>query len=211
MLVDILNRTVQNVLMAANIGRPLEFDPDIALEAAMQQFWSKGYEHTSMQDLLAAMNLSKSSLYQAFGGKQPLFRRCVARYTDQIAHGLREGLAKAPSGRRFIESFLSSILKEAKDRQGPRGCLVMNTATEFAQSEPEIAHDVTQSIDRFRDVLRAAVVRAQDEGEIPRDRDSRILANYLVSSMSGLKAQSKAGADVETLKGIIATIMKALD
>jgi TetR/AcrR family transcriptional repressor of nem operon len=197
--------------MTSNIGRPLEFDPDIALEAAMQQFWSKGYEHTSMQDLLVAMNLSKSSLYQAFGGKQPLFRRCVSRYTDQIASGLREGLAKAPSGRRFIEAFLNSILKDVKDRQGPRGCLVMNTATEFAQSEPEIAQDVAQSIERFREVLRAAVERAQAEGEIPSKHDSRTLANYLVSSMSGLKAQSKAGADEKTLKGIIAMILNALD
>ncbi|MDO8308278.1 MAG: TetR/AcrR family transcriptional regulator [Actinomycetota bacterium] len=197
--------------MAANIGRPLEFDPDTALEAAMQQFWSKGYEHTSMQDLLVAMNLSKSSLYQTFGGKQPLFRRCVYRYTDQVAQGLGQGLAKAPSGRRFIEGFLNSILKEAQDRHGPRGCLVMNTATEFAQSEPEIAHDVAQSIDRFRDVLQGAVERAQSEGEIPRERDSQMLANYLVSSMSGLKAQSKAGADAARLKGIIALTLKALD
>lgn len=143
-----------NVSVTSNVGRPLEFDPDAALEAAMQRFWSNGYEHTSMQDLLVAMNLSKSSLYQAFGGKQPLFRRCVSRYTDQIASGLRDGLSKAPSGRRFIDAFLNSVLRDIKDRQGPRGCLVMNTATEFAQSEPEIAHDVTTSIDRFRDVYR---------------------------------------------------------
>lgn len=197
--------------MATNIGRPLEFDPDAALEAAMQQFWSKGYEQTSMEDLLGAMNLSKSSLYQAFGGKQPLFQRCVSRYTDQIAQGLRQGLAQAPSGRRFIEAFLNSALKEARRPAGPRGCLVMNTASEFAQSKPEIAQDVAQSIERFRSVLQAAVERAQQEGEIPQASDARTLANYLVSSMSGLKTQAKAGADHKTLKGIVATILKALD
>lgn len=177
----------------------------------MQRFWAKGYGHTSMQDLLVVMNLSKSSLYRAFGGKQPLFRRCVSRYADQVSSGLREGLSKAPSGRRFIEAFLNSVLDDIKGRQRPRGCLVMNTATEFAQSEPEIAQDVSQSIHRFRDVLQRAVERAQEEGEIPKERDARTLANYLVSSMSGLKAQSKAGADPKTLKGIIATIMKTLD
>lgn len=197
--------------MATNIGRPIEFDPDTALEAAMQQFWANGYEHTSMQDLLGAMNLSKSSLYQAFGGKQPLFRRCVSRYTDQVAADLRGRLSKAPSGRRFIEAFFNSVLKEEKAQRGSRGCLVMNTATEFAQSEPEIAQDITQSIERFRDVLQAAVERAQAEGEIPQQRDARMMANYLVSSMSGLKIQAKAGASPETLKGIIAMILKALD
>jgi TetR/AcrR family transcriptional repressor of nem operon len=194
--------------MATNIGRPLEFDPDTALDAAMHQFWSKGYEHTSMQDLLATMNLSKSSLYQAFGGKQPLFRRCVARYTDQFAIRMREGLSAAPSGRAFIEAFLLSVLDDVG--AGPRGCLVMNTASEFAQSEPEIAQDVAQSIERFRSILRAAVERAQREGEIAADRDPAMLANFLVSNMSGLKTQAKAGADAETLKGIIAVVLSAL-
>ena len=204
-----MNRSVHKVAMTANIGRPLEFDPDTALEAAMNVFWSQGYEHTSMQDLLGAMNLSKSSLYQAFGGKQPLFRQCVGRYADQFAGRLREGLAGAPSGRRFIEAFLASVLEDVAGT--PRGCLVMNTASEFAQSEPEIAQDVAQSIERFRAVLRAAVERAQREGDIAPERDARTLASYLVSSMSGLKVQAKAGADAATLKGIIAVVLKALD
>ncbi|MFZ0790241.1 MAG: TetR/AcrR family transcriptional regulator [Chromatiaceae bacterium] len=194
--------------MVTNVGRPLEFDPNTALEAAMHQFWSGGYEHTSMQDLLTAMNLSKSSLYQAFGSKRQLFRRCMGRYADQLAGQLRQGLAEAPSGWRFIEDFLHSVLRDLAGT--PRGCLVMNTASELGQSEPEIARDVSQSIGRFREVLQAAVERAQREGRIAPERDARILASYLVSSMSGLKTQAKAGADAETLKGIIAVILKAL-
>ena len=84
--------------MVTTVGRPLEFDPNAALEAAMHQFWSKGYEHTSLQDLVTAMNLSKSSLYQAFGSKQQLLQRCLGRYADQFAAQLRQGLADAPSG-----------------------------------------------------------------------------------------------------------------
>ena len=165
--------------MVTTVGRPLEFDPNAALEAAMHQFWSKGYEHTSLQDLVTAMNLSKSSLYQAFGSKQQL-----------------------------LQDFLHSVLKDVGG--APRGCLVMNTASELGQSEPEIARDVAQSIGRFRALLQAAVERAQREGAIAPDRDPRTLASYLVSSMSGLKTQAKAGADAETLKGIITVILSAL-
>lgn len=201
--------------MATTIGRPLEFDPDSALDAAMQVFWTQGYERTSMQDLLTAMNLSKSSLYQAFGGKQRLFRQCLTRYTDMLADRLREGLAGAASGRRFIEDFLGSVLADVEGGAAGdarrRGCLVMNTASEFAQSEADIARDVADSIGRFRGVLQAAVERAQREGDIPPERDARQLANFLVSSMSGLKNQAKAGADTDTLKGIIAMILKVLD
>lgn len=208
---DNMDRRVHIKRMPPNVGRPLEFDPEAALEAAMQQFWSKGYEHTSLQALLDAMQLSKSSLYQSFGGKQDLFRRCVARYTDQLSTRLREGLAAAPSGRSFIESFLLSILEETKDVSGPRGCLVMNTATEFAQNEPDIAQDITQSIQRFRNVLEAAVQRAQREGDIPADRNAKALANYLVTVMTGLKTQAKAGADAKFLKGVVAVALQALD
>ncbi|MCP5278433.1 MAG: TetR/AcrR family transcriptional regulator [Thiobacillus sp.] len=177
----------------------------------MQLFWTQGYEHTSLQDLLNAMNLSKSSLYQAFGSKQQLFRQCMARYTDFLAGHLREGLAGASSGRRFIEAFLNSVLADVEAEGQRRGCLVMNTASEFAQNEAEIARDVAHSIERFRGILRAAVERAQREGDIRPERDAQQLANYLVSSMSGLKNQAKAGADAETLKGIIAVILMALD
>lgn len=196
--------------MTSNLGRPLEFDPDVALEAAMNVFWSHGYEHTSMQDLLEAMSLSKSSLYKAFGGKHDLFRQCLAHYADQFVGQLRENMATAPSGRQFIETFMNSTLQET-GKDEARGCLIMNTASEFAQSEPEIAADVARSIKRFRDTLRLAVERAQREGDIPVERDARVLASYLVSSMSGLKSQAKAGVDAKTLKGIIQVVLDALD
>ncbi len=86
----------------------------------------------------------------------------------------------------------------------------MNTASEFGQSEAEIARDIAQSIGRFRDILQAAVERAQREGDIAPERDARTLASYLVSSMSGLKIQAKAGADAQTLKGIIAVVLGSL-
>jgi TetR/AcrR family transcriptional repressor of nem operon len=67
-----------------NLGRPLEFNPATVLDAAIEVFWRKGYVATSMLDLLEAMDLSKSSLYQTFGSKQKLFERCLARYTDWL-------------------------------------------------------------------------------------------------------------------------------
>lgn len=201
---------VHKFSMVASIGRPLEFDPETALEAAMQVFWAKGYEQTSMQELLTAMDLSKSSLYQAFGSKQGLFRRCLARYADQLTAHLCEGLAAAPSGWAFIESFLYSVLQDVEGAAQPRGCLVMNTASELAQSEPPIAEDVAASIARFRRTLRTAVERAQREGDVDPRRDAATLAAFLVSSMSGLKVQAKAGADADTLRGIIEVALKAL-
>ena len=167
-----------------NIGRPLEFDPDLALDAAMQVFWNGGYEATSLQNLLEAMDLSKSSFYQAFGSKQQLFERCLKRYRDTMAAAMLEGLSQAGSGRQFIEDMLCSVLEEACSGEKPRGCLVMNTANEFAQADPAVAEWVTQGVTRFTRVFEAAVARAQREGDIAVDKDPEALARFLVSSMS---------------------------
>lgn len=176
----------------------------------MQIFWAKGYEHTSIQDLLAAMLISKSSLYQAFGSKQQLFQRCMVRYADQFTVLLQRTLDSAPSGRQFIENFLASVLDDTQTDASRRGCLVMNTASEFAQRNRPIAGDVSCAMARFRNALQNGVERAQLEGDIPAQRDARVLANYLVSSMSGLKTLAKSGADPATIKDIIGVVMRAL-
>jgi len=176
----------------------------------MQVFWRNGYENTSMQDLLDAMGLSKSSLYQAFGGKQALFERCMTHYGDEMIGALRAALQASPSGLAFIRQFLESVLDEARGVCEARGCLVLNTANEFARRNPRIAEAVAQGLGRFHDVLQAAVERAQQEGDIPKTSDAAMLANFLVSSMSGLKTMSKAGADEDTLRGIVEMSLKAL-
>ncbi|MEO5343477.1 MAG: TetR/AcrR family transcriptional regulator [Gammaproteobacteria bacterium SHHR-1] len=196
--------------MSKQVGRPLQFDPEQVLERAMQLFWLQGYEATSLHDLLAHTGISKSSLYQTFGGKQQLFRRCIGHYSDRFSQQMRQDLAAASSGRAFIEDFLHSALDETRNRCERRGCLVMNAACEFAQSDPVIAKDVRAAIERFRRVLKTAVERGQQEGGINPELDPQTTANYLVSSMSGLKTQSKAGASAAQLRGIIGMVLRGL-
>lgn len=176
----------------------------------MNLFWRKGYENTTMQDLLERMELSKSSLYQAFGSKQALFERCMTRYGDHMIGQLRAGLDDAPSGVAFIRQFLESVLDEARGVCEARGCLVLNTANEFALRDSHIAEAVTEGLGRFHDVLMAAVKRGQREGDISPDHDAATLADYLVSSMSGLKTLSKAGTDETSMRGIIELVLKTL-
>lgn len=192
------------------IGRPLEFDPDVALESAMQVFWRQGYAATSLQQLLDAMDLSKSSFYQAFGSKQRLFERCIEHFRDDQVHRLRQALEQAGSGRVFLEQCLHTLAEEARGPQKPRGCLIMNTATEFAGREPAVAQQVATGIEKLTGVFVAAVQRAQAEGDIPAGHDAPVLARYLVSSIGGLRTMVKAGAPPETVHDIARVVMTAL-
>ena len=192
------------------VGRPLQFDPEKALDAATEVFWSGGYEGTSLQDLLNAMGLSKSSFYQAFGSKQQLFERCLCRYRENLAETMLANLGRATSGRQFIEDMLYSAAAEARQETKPRGCLVMNTANEFARSDETVAGWVTQGMDRFRGVFAAAVRRGQEDGTIAKDKDPETLALYLVSNMSGLKTMAKAGVAENDSKQIVRLVLAAL-
>lgn len=193
------------------IGRPLEFNPDIALGAAMQLFWRKGYESTSLQELITTMELSKSSFYQAFKSKHSLFQQCIQHYQKMLSSHMLTHLDEADSGKKHISSLFYKKADETQGVNARRGCMTMNTASEFAQTDPEISALISQSIESFVDVFELAIKQAQQEGDISLDKDARSTAVYLVSSMSGLNTMIKSGADRESIKRIVNVILSVLD
>jgi len=193
------------------VGRPLEFNPDKAIDAAVEVFWCKGYEATSMTDLLEAMNLSKSSLYQTFGSKQQLFEHCLARYTDRLSAEMAKDLEEAKSGRSFIEDTFGSIANTAQEPEGAKGCLVGNSVIEFGQREPALSPPLREGLSRFARIFMNAVKKAQADGSISTDADPLALGNYLVGTMNGLRTMIKAGADKRSAKGMVTLILKALN
>jgi TetR/AcrR family transcriptional repressor of nem operon len=192
------------------VGRPCEFDIRQALEAAMRVFWQRGFEATSLDDLLAAMNISKSSFYQAFGGKAELFQRCLEGYRDTFASQMGAALAESPSGRVYIEAILMGVAEGTSTQMGRAGCLLMNTASEFAQRDPKIAALVSKSLERFENLFCAAVCRAQAEGDIPKTADARSLALFLTTNLGGLKGMARAGASPERIRMVVKVIMSSL-
>lgn len=194
------------------LGRPLAYDPDTALNAAMQVFWSKGYEATTLQELLKAMGLSKSSFYQSFGGKKELFLRCISRYREKVSQALADLLESSDSGRSFIERMLLNSAAEARrTNDARRGCLLMNTAAECAQKDSDIAERVALGFEGLRVILCRAVRQGQAEGEITQELEAEALASYLISSLGGIKTVVKGGADEERVRDIVAVILRALD
>jgi len=191
-------------------GRPLEFDPDIALDEAMAVFWQQGFEATSLADLLTAMKLSKSSFYNAFGSKQRLFERCLARFRARQVGNMRHALASAPSPLAFIRGMLLAAATEARQATCPRGCLIMNTATELAGRDPSVAALVSAAAQDFTATFRLAVEQAQACGEIPPERDAAILARYLVATVAGLKTMVKAGVGADEIEQLAEVALRAL-
>ncbi len=193
-----------------SIGRPLEYDPAKVLDAAMQTFWRRGYEGTSLHDLLAATGLSKSSFYQAFSSKQAAFHQALTHYCETLTTRLREKLRTADSGWEFIETVLLSAAGEARAGDDPRGCMIVNVATEFSSRDAQVSELVTDGVKRVTLIFVAAVRRAQKEQTIAADKDPKLLGRYLLSSLSGLRTMVKAGSSHGAIAALVIPIMAAL-
>ncbi|TDX28362.1 TetR family transcriptional regulator [Modicisalibacter xianhensis] len=192
-------------------GRPLSFNPDEAVHAAMQLFWAKGYAGTSLQDLLQAMGLSKSSFYQAFDSKQALFARCFDCYCRWRSARMRASLNQSSSAWEFIENVFWAVANGAESELERRGCLLMNTASEFGQRDRVVVELVSSGMVCFEAVFIEAVQQAQTEGSIACDRDPHAIASFLVSSMSGLRTMVKAGMRHSQLSNIVKNILYSLN
>ena len=193
------------------MGRPREFDTEEALDEAVEVFWTKGFDATSLQDLLQAMDLSKSSFYQTYGSKSKLYRDAIDRYRARIVDQMMEDLKRADSARAFIEDAFRSLARNLDVPHGRRPCLVMNDSGDVERREEAVARRMRRGANQFEAVFRKAVEQAQREGDVPEEKDAQALARYLMSSRSGLLAVRKAGASKATLRDIVDVTLSVLD
>jgi TetR/AcrR family transcriptional repressor of nem operon len=192
--------------------RPREFDTDAALESAMQAFWAKGYEATSLDDLCAATGLSRSSLYAAFGDKHALLLAAIDRYTERrIAAFLGDRFAKPRPIKKAFADFLDELIDRIVTGSGRRGCFLGNCAAELARDDREAQARVRQGLARIEATFEAALDAARDRGELAPKSDTRALARFFMCAIQGLRLVGKANPDRATLEDIKRTMLSALD
>lgn len=192
------------------MARPREFDSDLALEKAMQVFWTKGYEATSLSDLLSAMGISKSSFYATFGSKHELFLATLDRYSETRGASLVAILESARSPRQGIATVLEEAFR-ATDGECRRGCFVNNCAVEVAPHDQLVARRVAQGHARMEEAFHRAVKAGQKAGEITKDQPARALARFLNNSLAGLSVMGEGGAERATLDDALRVTLSALD
>jgi len=191
--------------------RPKEFNPDDAIEKAMHVFWHKGYEATSMEDLLTAMDLNRGSLYDTFGDKRQLFLKVIDRY----CHGfvaekfslLDQPGPALPTLRRFIDEMIEVALADPQRR----GCLIANTVMELSPHKKEIAGTLRQALKMAEDTFFKVLARAKQQGELKHDKDPRALARFLATMMQGTIVMIKAGASADVVKQTAETALSILN
>src|ERR1700676_5554651 len=159
------------------VGRPRAFDPEEALDCAMQVFWRKGYLGTSLSDLTDAMGINRPSLYAAFGNKKSLFRKALNRYFKGPSAYLNAALQE-PTARAVAERLFQSVIDLLSDPQTPTTCLWVHSALSCGD-DPLRKEFATQRAGAIAG-LRKRFQRAIAEGDLPANTDADALAHFVL-------------------------------
>jgi AcrR family transcriptional regulator len=189
-------------------GRPRCFDPDKALEAAMRMFWQKGYEGASLSELTGAMGINRPSLYAAFGDKQDLFGKVLARYAEGPNRYFRDALA-APTARQVAEELLMGTAEMLGNPHNPRGCLGVQSALACGEDAEAIRRDLILFRKNAEKEIRQRFQQAKSEGDLAPNADPRELASYIATVIRGLAVDAATGASRHELHRVAQTAMRA--
>lgn len=190
-------------------GRPPAFDREAALDRAMRLFWDRGYEGASMDELTAAMGVSPSSLYAAFGSKAALYDQALDRYLTGPGDYAGPVLAADLPTRAAFERLFEVAAYELTRADQPLGCMVAIAETHCSPAAEGVRAAVAErrlaSLRLFEDRLKRGVAA----GELSADTDVGDLARYLATVLNGLSIQARDGATREELAAVGRTAMRA--
>ncbi len=193
------------------MARPREFDEAAALDAAMDCFWSNGYEATSVRDLAAQMGITGTSLYNAFGDKRSLFRQALQRYAERSMHKRIAELESTLTPKQAVRAFLGGIVERSLGDRDRRGCFLVNSALEIAPHDPELGAEVAARFGEIEAFFRRAVTAAQADGSVPPDRDPADLARLLLGVTLGVRVLARSKPQRALLEGVVRPALALLD
>ncbi|WP_417431965.1 TetR/AcrR family transcriptional regulator [Kiloniella sp.] len=192
-------------------GRPRKTDPEQALDTAMKVFWNKGFEGTSMSDLVCATGMAKPGLYACFGDKETLYKKSLTRYFNNLGTPLLDDLEHSTDPlplvvRRFLETVAHSML----DESCPSGCFVVNSLIEGASQHPALKAIGKEYDQRRRDVFSQRFADAQKNGEIPTQVNAQALADFFAAQSLALGVMGRTGTNEKELSNFIDVALTAL-
>lgn len=176
----------------------------------MEAFWAKGYEATSLMDLVSATGMHKGSLYKAFGDKHSLFMQALKRYVKSMRRAKDEALANAKSPIDGIRTVMHKMVEFLDDSPSPMGCLAINSLIELAPHDSEVKAIMVDHIDRMRSSLCEAVTQAQACGQISKARPPELVTAMLMTMLAGVGTTIKTGINKTDAQMLIDAQIDAL-
>jgi len=192
------------------MARVKEFDEEEALDNALGIFWKKGYYATSANDLVSELGLSRSSIYSTFTDKRTLFIKALKRYSQLNIDRDLEELKQSNDIPKTIASILNKIISQDDSSTISKGCFVVNTGIEMSAHDKEIADIVNQNKINVESVLKTAIIKGQELGQITETHKAHTLASFIFNNISGLRVTIKSNKDKKELNEIVKLCLSVL-
>jgi AcrR family transcriptional regulator len=190
-------------------GRPREFDRDEALSRIQAAFWARGYEGTSMADLVQVTGLASARLYAAFGAKEAMFRAAVERYELLDGGFADRALAEEPTARQALERMLRDAVAVYTSPE-PRGCMVVSAATNCSPDNDAVHDWLEQHRKRRTASITARLRSAVAAGELRPGTNVQAVGDAFAAVLNGLSVQARDGVPRRRLLALIGPAMTML-
>ncbi|UPJ66633.1 TetR/AcrR family transcriptional regulator [Bradyrhizobium sp. 191] len=192
------------------MGRPREFDAEMALDQAMEVFWRHGYEGATIAQLTEAMGINPPSLYACFGNKEGLLKAALDRYT-KLRNIWMEEVVAAPTARAVAERMLMGIADKQTDPANPPGCLLVQGGIACGSGSENVPFELAARRAQNEDQLRDRFIRAKAEGDLKPTSDPAALARYVSAVSVGMGVMASSGADREALRQVADVAVQAVE
>ncbi|AKR12781.1 TPA: TetR/AcrR family transcriptional regulator [Bacillus thuringiensis] len=192
------------------MARTREFDEDQVLDAAMQLFWEKGYEATSLSDLTSRMGIQRPSIYSTFGDKKELFEAALRRYTMSRASDIRNKLQSHSSVKESFSIFFADVVNEEYAGDLSKGCFCINTMVELAPHDERFEILTREHQMYLAVIFQETIERGIQSGELEGNTDAKSLAQALIVALIGLTVMMKSRPQRTFVDNVIATTLTLL-
>jgi TetR/AcrR family transcriptional repressor of nem operon len=193
------------------MARPREFEETAVLEAAIQCFWAKGFEATSMRDLIERMGMTSASVYNAFGDKRALYRRALAHYLESSFGERVIRLETSLPPRQAIERFFVEIIDRSMNDAARRGCMMVNSALEAVPDAPEAQDIIDDFLTRAEGFFQRCVQAGQHDGSISHLQPAQDLGRLLLGVLLGIRVLARAKPQRPLLESVVRPVLALLD
>lgn len=191
--------------------RPREFDEQQALAAAIEVFWEKGYEATSISDLTSRMGIQRPSLYAAFGGKKELFETALTKYASMSFSYIQHGMRNASTVKIAFQGYFEGIIQGAGGGKPDFGCLCVNTMVELAPHDQSFARFTNDFQKKLAVLFQQTLEDGIRTGELSNGLNAVAIARALSVSAVGLSVTMKTKPDREFAENAMTEILTLLD
>jgi TetR/AcrR family transcriptional regulator, transcriptional repressor for nem operon len=193
------------------MARPREFDEVTALEAAVECFWQRGYEATSVRDLADKMGISGPSLYNTYGDKQTLFARALDRYLDCTTRDRLHRYETSLPPKEAIHRFFAEIIDHSINDRERKGCFLVNSALEIAPHQSQLGAVIVAQFAEIEAFFKRCIIAAQVDRTVPRGVKANDVARLLLGVLLGIRVLARSAPNRPLLEGVVRPALAVLD